>query len=534
MKILTTIILLFTALLCSRPANAQINGDPMPFVKPQFFDNGGKPAASYKLCTYAAGTNNPTRTYTTSALSVPNPNPLILDSAGRASIFWPNVAIKVILLTDKSTTTDCLTGSMITVWSVDNVQTAKSLIASLSGPGGSALIGFIQPQTGAVAETVQSKLRQIINVMDFGAVADWNGSTGTDNCAAFSNAVNAVTSAGGILYFPAGHFRTSCKITVSKPSVTLEGAGSGDIDCTTAATCIVFDSGQIGVETGTASISFSLRNMTLFSRSTGVGVGQHGIKIRAGSSITDNVTVVGFGADGWHADTDNVDHGTITRSFFYANYGDGWHCDSGDCNSMIVQGNRFYNNVGIGHNWVDGTNILSSTNDATANTGGDYVFGGASGNSINNYCEGGGTATMVVNGDYLILEQPVTGGCTVSGTGVGKVKIGQSIVEIDSGVKIGGAGGASSINLDAAAGTSDLRINVNGKSHATVGVYNGAGGGPNIVLNENGVSTFANGVGTGGGTIIYRCVTPGASEAGTLTSASGNCGTFVDSGLRTK
>lgn len=42
----------------------------------------------------------------------------------------------------------------------------------LAGPNGSSFIGFIQPESGAVAITVQDKLRQRLSVKDFGAKGD--------------------------------------------------------------------------------------------------------------------------------------------------------------------------------------------------------------------------------------------------------------------------------------------------------------------------------------------------------------------------
>jgi hypothetical protein len=53
----------------------------------QFFDDNGDPLASGKLYTYAAGTTTPKATYTTAAATVANPNPIVLDSAGRAVAF---------------------------------------------------------------------------------------------------------------------------------------------------------------------------------------------------------------------------------------------------------------------------------------------------------------------------------------------------------------------------------------------------------------------------------------------------------------
>lgn len=53
----------------------------------QFFDDNGTPLAGGKLYTYAAGTTTPKATYTTAAGDTECANPIILDSAGRATFF---------------------------------------------------------------------------------------------------------------------------------------------------------------------------------------------------------------------------------------------------------------------------------------------------------------------------------------------------------------------------------------------------------------------------------------------------------------
>ena len=59
----------------------------IPNIPPQFLDNNGDPANGYQLFTYEAGTTTKVATYTDAALTTPNANPIILDSAGRATIF---------------------------------------------------------------------------------------------------------------------------------------------------------------------------------------------------------------------------------------------------------------------------------------------------------------------------------------------------------------------------------------------------------------------------------------------------------------
>lgn len=65
---------------------------------PQFFDNAGNPLSNGKLFTYQAGTLTPLASYTDRGGSVPNANPVLLDAAGRASVWLStNVAYKLIL-----------------------------------------------------------------------------------------------------------------------------------------------------------------------------------------------------------------------------------------------------------------------------------------------------------------------------------------------------------------------------------------------------------------------------------------------------
>jgi hypothetical protein len=65
---------------------------------PQFFDNSGNPLSGGKVYTYAAGTLTPLSTYTDRGGLTANPNPVVLDSAGRADIWLStNIAYKLIV-----------------------------------------------------------------------------------------------------------------------------------------------------------------------------------------------------------------------------------------------------------------------------------------------------------------------------------------------------------------------------------------------------------------------------------------------------
>lgn len=84
------------------------------FIPAQFFTADGSIAASYHLFTYSAGTTNNLATYTDAALTSANANPIVLDSAGRATIFLDPALGQykfVLKTTDESET----------VWTRDNI-----------------------------------------------------------------------------------------------------------------------------------------------------------------------------------------------------------------------------------------------------------------------------------------------------------------------------------------------------------------------------------------------------------------------------
>ena len=59
----------------------------LPNAQQQFCDANGQPLAGGSVNFYEVGTTTPKNTYQDSALSVVNTNPVILDSAGRATIW---------------------------------------------------------------------------------------------------------------------------------------------------------------------------------------------------------------------------------------------------------------------------------------------------------------------------------------------------------------------------------------------------------------------------------------------------------------
>lgn len=190
-----------------------------PSPKMQFLDANGNPLAGGKLYTYASGTTTPQATYTDATGGTPNTNPVILDSAGYASV-WLGTALYTLKLT---------TSADVLVWTADAVGGVATLSA-LAASGGAALVGYTQGGTGAVATTVQAKLRESVSVKDFGAVGDGI----TDDAAAF----NAALAASSVVIVPIGTYKIGSSVTIAsgkaligvdKAACILIGAFAGNI-----------------------------------------------------------------------------------------------------------------------------------------------------------------------------------------------------------------------------------------------------------------------------------------------------------------
>jgi len=83
----TIVITAVLACVLACAAFAQTAALLLPQTKAQFFDNSGLPLSGGKVYSYEAGTSTPQSTFTDSGGSIANPNPVILDSAGRAAIW---------------------------------------------------------------------------------------------------------------------------------------------------------------------------------------------------------------------------------------------------------------------------------------------------------------------------------------------------------------------------------------------------------------------------------------------------------------
>lgn len=183
----------------------------------QFFDNNGDPLTGGKLYVYAAGTTTPATTYADNLGVTFNPNPIILDAAGRTpDEIWLDslLSYKFVL----KTSTDVLLGTYDNLYGMASGAEINALKTALSSSSGASQVGFLQAGTGAVATTVQTKLREQVSVKDYGATGDGV----TDDTAFIQNAINA--NPGRTIFFPSGTYKITA-ITVSSRSTTLLGEG---------------------------------------------------------------------------------------------------------------------------------------------------------------------------------------------------------------------------------------------------------------------------------------------------------------------
>ena len=164
-----------------------------------FTDNNNLPLVGGLVYTYATGTVTPLSTFADALATVPNANPIVLDAAGRATIFWSG-SYKVVVKT--------ASGALVTT--IDPIsdgaeQLSIDLANGVSGSKGSSLVGFLQAGTGAISRTLQAKNRDTVSVKDFGAVGDGV----TDDSAAIVSGLTAAGALGVGLFFPPGNYLTA-------------------------------------------------------------------------------------------------------------------------------------------------------------------------------------------------------------------------------------------------------------------------------------------------------------------------------------
>ncbi len=190
----------------------------------QLFDTNGSPLDDGYVYIGTANTNpetSPIAIYWDDAGTIPAAQPLrtlngyIVRSGTPARVYTA--------LEDFSMTVKDKQGRV--VFSVLDATSLSNLQNNLAASGGSALVGFLQAGVDAQIRTVQSKLRDVISVKDFGAI----GNGLADDTDAIIRAQNAVAAqGGGTVFFPAGEYKITSPITM-QPQVTYRGPGKAGL-----------------------------------------------------------------------------------------------------------------------------------------------------------------------------------------------------------------------------------------------------------------------------------------------------------------
>ncbi len=201
----------------------------------QFLGDDGLPLVGGCLYTYDAGTSTPRATYTDATGGTPNANPIVLDSAGRASIWLQGYYYMELWTEDK----DAEGSQAVLVWSQDNVSgedVVRSDLSSVATGKGAALVGAtgqngktvgqlfdgsygVPIYPASMTSTGYATVLDTINgndvryYMDGQAgrptLAAWVASpTTVDVAASIQAAEDAIEAAGtGVLVFPSGTFK---------------------------------------------------------------------------------------------------------------------------------------------------------------------------------------------------------------------------------------------------------------------------------------------------------------------------------------
>ena len=149
------------------------NSSASLITSPLFYetDQSNNPLAGGKVYSYQAGTLTPLTTYTDATLTVPNPNPVILDAYGKAQI-WLGPYTYKLNVTDVNNVqhpdypVDNLQSIQTTASNIATAAVLAQLASTASGQG-AALVGYKGTATGEVAQTVNQKLIQRKSIWDF-------------------------------------------------------------------------------------------------------------------------------------------------------------------------------------------------------------------------------------------------------------------------------------------------------------------------------------------------------------------------------
>lgn len=208
-------------------------------------DNSGAIVPSGLLYTYASGTVTPLATYTNVGLTSANANPVVLDSAGRATIFLLPTSYKWVLKSADGNTT---------YWTRDSIGSVPStdLDNDVAGTAGEALtagqVCYLSDGSGALtsgrwyladADTAYSSSMPTVGF----AVADTaSAAAGTFRLSGRVTGLSSLTT--GALYYVSD---TAGAVTATVPSSNVRYVGQADSTTTLLVTPNPAVSGSVDI-----------------------------------------------------------------------------------------------------------------------------------------------------------------------------------------------------------------------------------------------------------------------------------------------
>lgn len=155
---------------------------PMPMIRARFFDDNARPLSGGKIYTYEPNSTTPKTTYKDLAATTPNTNPILLDVAGEADIYFDG-QYRVIV--------ESWRGEQL--YDVDNIGALAQIKAS-----------FVVDASGQTQQQINEKLKKIgyanfRDIREFGATQDKT----TDYTALILSTISSLGE-GAQLYIPYG------------------------------------------------------------------------------------------------------------------------------------------------------------------------------------------------------------------------------------------------------------------------------------------------------------------------------------------
>lgn len=199
--------------------------------------------------------------------------------------------------------------------------------------------------------TIAPANRGHFDPIDFGAVPDWNGTTGTDNLAAFTACLLATATVWPTtpqrpeVHVSSGFYFFSATLDIAN-RVFMRGAGMGD-ENKGPGTMLVFPTNTTGIRLHSSlddaakdSSHSKIQDLTLLCDS--IGTSGHGIHTSAVTYFV-NVGVFSFGGDCFFVDANGVGSGNASTSSFVncragTSGGHGFHFFGTDANACSVIG----------------------------------------------------------------------------------------------------------------------------------------------------------------------------------------------------